>query len=308
MTRVIITGGTGLIGSALARELSPAGYEVIILTRNPAAARGLPAGVRAIAWDGRTAQGWGDLVNGDTVIVNLAGEPIAPLPWWLPGRRKRLVDSRVNAGRAVTAAVQAAQARPRVLVQSSAVGYYGPHDDEEVTEETPPGRDFLAELCVDWEASTAEVEKLGVRRAIIRTGLLLSRQGGMLPPTALPFQLFVGGRFGAGRQWWPWIHPADEIGAIRCLIENEAARGPFNLSAPNPVTNAEFSRALARALHRPALVPTPAFVIKLALGQLADLLILDGQRQLPLRLEALGYRFRFVHLEDALRDLYSQKG
>ena len=306
MSRVIITGGTGLIGRALTNELSYAGYEVLLLSRNPARAQGLPQGARAVAWDGRTAQGWGERVNGDTAIVNLAGEPIAPRPWWLPGRKARIVASRIDAGRAVTAAVQAAASRPRVVIQASAVGYYGLHGDDVVTEETPPGTDFLAKLCVDWEASTAEVETLGVRRAIARTGLLLARNGGFLPLTALPFRFYAGGPFGNGRQWWPWIHLADEVGALRFLIETTAARGPFNLSAPNPVTNAQFTRTLAQVLHRPAALPAPAFAMKLALGELAELLILGGQRQVPKRLQELGYRFRFTDLAGALRDLLGQ--
>ncbi len=303
MSRVIITGGTGLIGRALTQDLSAAGYEVLILSRNPDKAHGLPRGARAVRWDSRTAQGWSEFINGETAIVNLAGEPIAPLPWYLPGRKERIFQSRINAGRAVTAGVQAAQVKPRVLIQASAVGYYGLHGDEVVTEETPPGQDFLAKLCVAWEDSTAEIEKLGVRRAIIRTGLLLAREGGLLPLTALPFRFFVGGPFGNGRQWWPWIHMADEVGAIRCLIETEAARGPFNLSAPNPVTNAQFSHTLARVLKRPSFVPAPGFAMKLAMGEMAQLLILGGQRQVPKRLQDLGYSFRFTDLEIALRDL-----
>jgi len=303
MNRVIITGGTGLIGRALTNELSYAGYEVLVLSRNPDKARGLPQGVRAVAWDARTAQGWGELVNGDTAIVNLAGESIAPLPWWVPGRRARIAASRMNAGRAVTAAVQAAQTRPRVVIQASAVGYYGLHGDEAVTEETPPGTDFLAKLCVDWEASTAGVEALGVRRATVRTGLLLARRGGLLPLTALPFRFFVGGRLGSGRQWWPWIHIADEVGALRRLIETDTARGAFNLCAPNPVTNEQFSRALAQALSRPDAVPVPAFAMKLGLGELAELAILGGQRQVPQRLQELGYNFRFTDAGAALRHL-----
>lgn len=299
--RVLITGGTGFIGQALARSLLADGYEVIALSRRPERARGLPPGVRVVPWDARTAEGWGPLAEGAAAIVNLAGESIAGGPWTAE-RKRRIRDSRVNAGRAVVAAVQAATARPGVVIQASAVGYYGPLGDEEVTEETPPGDDFLARVAVEWEASTAPVEALGVRRVIIRTGLPLSREGGVFPFFLLPFRFFVGGPLGSGRQWLPWIHIADEIGAIRFLMENEQAHGPFNLSAPNPVTNAEFSRALGRVMGRPGVMRVPAFALRLALGELSALM-LSGQRQIPRRLLDMGYRFRFPELETALRDL-----
>jgi uncharacterized protein (TIGR01777 family) len=303
MGRIIITGGTGLIGSALTAELTASGYELIILSRNPAKASRLPRGARALAWDGRTANGWAAVADGATAIVNLAGATIARPPW--TAAYKRLIrESRVNAGRAVVEAVRAAKQKPTVLIQASGVNYYGLHADDFVSEETPPGKDFLASVCLDWEASTAEVEAMGVRRAITRSGLVLSNQGGILPLMALPFRFFVGGPIGSGKQYWAWIHIVDEVGAIRFLIENEAARGAFNLSAPNPLTNAEFSRVLAHVLHRPAWFTVPGFAMKLALGELAELLILGGQRDVPKHLQALGYRFRFVDAEAALRDLF----
>lgn len=299
--RVLITGGTGFLGRALARSLLADGYEVIALSRRPEQARGLPPGVQMVRWDARTAEGWGHLVEGATAIVNLAGESIAGGPWTAE-RKRRIRDSRVNAGQAVVAAVQAASQKPSVIVQASAVGYYGPRGDEEITEETPPGDDFLARVAVEWEASTAPVEALGVRRVIIRTGLPLSREGGVFPFFLLPFRFFVGGPLGSGRQWLPWIHIADEIGAIRFLLENAEAHGPFNLSAPNPVTNAEFSRILGRVMGRPSAMRVPAFALRLALGELATLM-LSSQRQMPRRLMEIGYRFRFPELEAALRDL-----
>lgn len=299
--RVIITGGTGLIGRALAAELVAAGREVVVLSRDPEHHPGLPPGVRAVRWDASTADSWAPLVEGAEAIVNLAGENLSSGRW--TAERKRLIrDSRVNAGRAVVQAVEQATHRPRVLIQASAVGYYGPHGDEEVTEETPPGRDFLARVCVDWEASTALVEPLGVRRAIIRSAVVLSLRGGALPRMVLPFRLFVGGPLGSGRQQFSWIHIADEVAAIRFLIESEDARGPFNLSAPHPLTNTQFSRALGRVLGRPALVRTPAFVLRLLFGELGSVL-LEGQRAVPRRLVELGFAFRFPEAEEALRNL-----
>jgi uncharacterized protein (TIGR01777 family) len=299
--RVIITGGAGFIGRALADSLTADGYEVILLSRRPERVTDLPQHVRAERWDGRTAQGWAHLADGAAAIVNLAGASLAGGPW-TAARRREIRESRTNAGQAVVEAVQAATRKPGVVIQASAVGYYGPHGDEDVTEETPPGDDFLARVCVDWEASTAPVEALGVRRAIMRTSLALSPKGGIFPLLALPFRLFVGGPLGSGRQGFPWIHLADEIGAIRFLLDHPEAHGPFNLSAPDTVTNAAFSHALARALGRPSVMRVPAFAIRLALGGIS-ILVLGGQRQIPRRLLAMGYRFQFPRLEGALTDL-----
>jgi uncharacterized protein (TIGR01777 family) len=299
--RIIITGGSGLIGRALAASLAADGHEVILLSRTPERATGLPVGVRVAGWDGRTAAGWGFLADGAEVIVNLAGESIAA-GRWTPERKLRIRDSRLDAGRAVVEAVQAATDRPRAVIQASAVGYYGPCGDEEITEQTPPGDDFLAHVVAAWEASTAPVEALGVRWAVIRTGVVLSEAGGALPRLLLPFKFFAGGPLGSGRQWFPWIHITDEVEAIRFLMGSQAADGPFNLSAPNPLTNAGFSRILGRVLGRPAFVPTPAPALRLLFGEMVTVL-LDGQRVLPGRLLDLGFTFRFPEAEAALRDL-----
>jgi uncharacterized protein len=299
--RVMITGGTGLIGSALARELGSAGHEVIVLTRDPARNGPLPPGVRAVSWDGRTAEGWSHLLNADTGIVNLAGEGIAR-GRWSEAQKRRIRESRVESGRAVVAAIRQARERPRVLLQGSAVGYYGPCGDEVVTESQPPGSDFLASVCIEWEASTSEAEALGVRRAVLRTGVVLSGEGGALPRMAIPFRLMVGGPLGSGRQWISWIHVADEVGAIRFLLEREDARGPFNLTAPGPLTSRAFSRVLGRVLRRPSLAPAPSLALRLVLGEMAEML-LHGQRAVPHRLMELGYVFRYPEAEAALHHL-----
>lgn len=299
--RVVITGGTGLIGGALARELGGAGHDVVILTRDPARAGRLPPGVRAARWDGRTAQGWVELLEADTAIVHLAGESISQ-GRWTSEKKRRIRDSRVVSGQAVMDAIREAPVKPRVLIQSSAVGYYGGRGDEVVPENSPPGRDFLSDVCVEWEASTAEAETLGVRRVLARTGIVLARDGGALPVMSLPFRMMIGGPIGDGRQWFPWIHNDDEIGALRFLLEREEARGPFNLTAPHPVTNLELTRVLARVLGRPGFLPAPKFALRLALGEMADML-LQGQRAVPSRLRELGYVFRWPELEPALRNL-----
>jgi len=292
--RVVITGGSGLIGRALTADLAAAGYEVVIFSRNPERVRDLPLGVRAEAWHSQIAQE-------ATIIVNLAGESLAA-GRWTAERKRRILESRVTAGEFVSRAVEAARIKPRVVVQASAVGYYGPRGDEEVTEQSASGSGFLAPVCLAWEASTAPVETLGVRRPIIRTGVVLSTKGGALPRLLLPFRLFVGGPLGSGRQWFPWIHLADEVGAIRFLIENESARGPFNLASPRPVTNAAFSTELGEVLGRPSSFRVPGSALRLALGEMATAL-LDGQRALPRRLIELGYAFRFPDVHSALTDL-----
>lgn len=305
--RVVITGGTGLIGSALARHLGAAGYDAVVLTRNLGKTGSLPPGVRAEQWDGLTGKSWSHLLDGETVVVHLAGEGIADGRW--TEERKRLIrDSRVGSGKAVLEAIRSATVQPKALLQGAAVGYYGPRGDDEVVEGQPPGHGFLADVCVDWEASTAEAESLGVRRVLLRTGVVLAREGGALPRMSMPFKLMAGAPLGSGRQWLPWIHMADEVGAIRFLIERDDARGPFNLTAPKPVTNRELGDVLGRVLRRPnplqALglgVPSPVF--RAMLGEMADA-VLDSQRVLPARLLELGYPFRYPDVESALRDLY----
>lgn len=324
--RIIIGGGTGLIGRALSGALAESGHAVTVLSRSPerfrAPAPGARAGggqsgvlsgaqgavqagaqgvVHAAGWDGRTADGWGALVDGADAVVNLAGAGIAD-GRWTAARKQLIHDSRTQAGAAITAAVAAARVKPKVLVQASAVGVYGPCGDERVTEAHAAGKDFLAGVCRDWEASTASVEAMGVRRAVIRTGVVLARDGGALPKMVLPFRFFAGGPVGSGRQYLPWIHLADEVAAICWLIEHDGAAGVYNLSAPEPVTNATFAKAIGRVLHRPSVMPAPAFALRLAFGEMATVL-LDGQRAVPERLTRDGFKFRFGTPETALSDL-----
>ncbi len=299
--RIIITGGSGLIGQALTQSLAADGHEVIILSRNPDKVGGLPQGARAVEWDGRSAQGWGQLADGADAIVNLAGESIAA-GRWSEARKQSILQSRVDAGQAVVDAVKAATRKPHVVVQSSAVGYYGPRGSEKIAEDASAGNDFLASVCQVWEASTATLESPGVRRVIIRTGVVLDKKGGALPQMMLPFKLFIGGPLGGGQQGFPWIHLIDEVAAIRFLIDQPAANGVFNLSAPNPLSNAQFGRVLGKVMGRPAFMPTPGFAMKMMFGEMSTLL-LDGQFEFPQRLQQLGFTFRFPDAEAALRDV-----
>jgi uncharacterized protein (TIGR01777 family) len=307
--RVIITGGTGLIGRALAAELIAGGHEVIALSRSPRLAEGLPAGVKVEGWDSRTAKGWGTLADGAGAIINLAGESIAGTSFlpgrWNDARKKAILDSRLDAGKAVVEAVSQASIKPGVVIQSSGVDYYPADEKQEMTEDSAPANTFLAEVCKQWEASTAAVEAMGVRRCVIRTGVVLARDGGALPRMALPFTMFAGGPIGSGRQPFPWISLLDEVKAIRFLVENSACEGVYNLTAPNPLTNAEFSRVLGKVLGRPAFIPAPGFAFKAAFGEVSQLL-LEGRRAVPRRLLAAGYIFQHPDAESALRWVYGK--
>lgn len=307
--RVIITGGTGLIGSALAKNLAADGHEVIALSRDPAK-HTFPPGVNGVAWDSKTAVGWGHLADGADAIVNLAGAPIAGtglLPSrWTEERKRRIRQSRIDAGTAVTEAVAAATNKPKLVIQSSGIDYYGDvHSDKLITETSPNGSGFLADVTVAWENSTAGVEAMGVRRVIIRTGIVLSLDSGALPITVLPFKFFAGGPLGGGEQWWPWIHLDDEVRAIRFLLEDDSASGPYNLCAPNPLKNKDFAKKIGQVMNRPAFFPTPAFALKLGLGEIAAI-VLDGRRAIPQKLQSEGFDFKFPTAEAALRDLFKK--
>jgi len=292
-----------LIGLALTRELASAGFEVVVLSRAPGEVDGLPVGARAVGWDGASVGEWATEVDGAFGVVNLAGSSIAG-GRWTSERKRRIRESRLAATRAVMGAFGSVAVRPRVLLQASAVGVYGPRDgDEPVTEADGVGQDFLAQVCADWEVASKGVEALGVRRCLMRIGVVLSTKGGALPEMARPFKLFAGGPVGSGRQWIPWIHLRDTVRAIRFLLETEAAAGPFNLTAPEPVTNEELSRALGQALERPSFFRAPAFALELFLGEMATI-VLTGQRAVPERLRELGFSFEFPDLRGALADLY----
>jgi len=304
--RVIITGGTGLIGRALVKELSAGGHEAVVLSRKPGE-RSLPRDAELVKWDAESSEGWMSWVEKSDAIVNLAGENIAGkglIPdRWTAEKKKRILESRLKAGRAVTEAVEGAENKPDVVVQASAIGYYGT-GGEDLTEESSPGEDFLAETAQKWESATSSVEAAEVRRVVIRTGMVLSSRGGVLPRLELPYRLFLGGSLGTGRQWHSWIHLTDEARAIRFLIETEAARGPFNLTAPDPKRNRAFGKKLGEVLGRPSYFRVPGLFFRILLGDAAKM-VLEGQRVRPKKLEELGFEFDYPDLESALRNLIS---
>ncbi|MEZ5332664.1 MAG: TIGR01777 family oxidoreductase [Thermoanaerobaculia bacterium] len=299
--RVVITGGSGLIGRALAAELAGAGHEVGVTSRHPDGVRDLPAGVELAQWDTASAERLASLIDGVDAVVHLVGESLAD-GRWTEERKRRILESRVRSTTAVAAALAAAGSRPGVLVQASGVGYYGARGEEEITEASSAGEGFLADICRTWEESGAAVEELGVRRVVVRTGIVLSTDGGALPKMALPFKLFAGGPVAGGRQWMSWIHLDDEVGAIRFLLEDPTAADVYNLTAPTPERNRDFSAALGRALHRPSLAPVPGFALRLLYGEMSQLLT-HGQRVLPRRLLEAGYTFRHPAVREALEDL-----
>ncbi|EPR37512.1 protein of unknown function DUF1731 [Desulfovibrio sp. X2] len=304
--RVVITGGTGLIGRRLTESLLADGAEVVVLTRSVSKVRDLFDGrASAALWDGRTARDWSQLVDGADAVINLAGANIAA-GRWTASRKKRILDSRVDAGHAVAEAIRRAKRRPRVLVQASGVGYYGPRGLPPADESDPAGEGFLAEVCKAWEPSTASVEELGVRRVIVRTAAVLAPEGGALQKILPPFRLGLGGELGSGTQGFPWIHIEDEVGAILFLLGRESASGPYNLAAPDPADNAAFTRTLARALGRPAFLRVPAFALRLLLGEMADGMLLSGQFVSPARLRAEGYVFRHPDLGEALEHIFGK--
>ncbi len=302
--RVLITGGTGTVGRRLVEHMIQHTWAVTVVSRRPFKPATLPAKITFAQWDAETAEGWGKLVDGADAVVNLAGAGLAEARW-TDERKKILRESRVKAGQAVVEAIGAAEKKPKVLVNASAVGYYGPRGDEEITEESQPGNDFLADLCRDWEASTDPVLEMGLRRVIIRTGMVLDVRGGALPRMLLPFRFLGGGPVGSGQQWYSWIHYYDEVEAIRFLIENEAASGPFNLTAPNPLKSRDFAKAIGKAMKRPAFLPAPAPILKQVFGEMSTVL-LEGQRVVPKRLQEMGYTFKYPTAEAALAELISR--
>ena len=299
--RVFLTGATGLIGRALASSLASDGHEVVALSRSGAPA-GLPAGTRTVTGDPAVPGPWQEELSRCDACVNLAGEPVAG-GRWTEERRKRIRDSRVLATRNVASVI--ATGGPAVLVSGSAIGYYGPRGDEVIDETFPAGNDFLGHVAQEWEEATRPAAKRA-RVVLIRTGIVLSPEGGALPKLVLPFKMLAGGPIGDGGFWQSWIHVADQVGILRLALENPAAQGPINATAPDPVRNRDLARALGRVLRRPSLLVAPAFAVRAVLGEMAEV-VLASQRVLPRQALALGYRFRWPSLEPALRDLLREE-
>jgi uncharacterized protein (TIGR01777 family) len=296
--KVFVTGATGLVGRALCTELVSTGHTVLGLSRRAGPAAGLPAGVQPVAGDPARPGPWQEALASADACVHLAGEPVAA-GRWTPARKAAIEASRVDSTRLVAGVVAAGG--PRLLICGSAVGFYGTRGDEVLDEASPAGEGFLAEVCQRWEAAAAPAAARA-RLVLLRTGIVLARDGGALPKLVLPFKLFAGGPMGDGAFWQPWIHLADEVGLIRFALEDGRVAGPLNASAPEPVTNRDFASTLGAVLHRPSFLPAPAAAIRLAVGEMAAV-VLASQRMVPRKALALGYAFRFPELAPALHDL-----
>jgi len=298
--KIVITGATGFIGSLLADRLWNQFHSLVLLSRRPLAEVGVTK-KEWFAWSPPLGGEWEKAVDGADGIINLAGEPIAGKRW-SDAQKEKLRSSRIDSTRALVQAIGKAKVKPKFLLSASAVGYYGPHGDEVVTEQTAAGADFLSSLCVDWEAEALKAEADGVRVAVVRMGIVLDRGKGALKKMVPPFKMFLGGPLGSGNQWMPWIHIEDEIGLLLFLMESENARGAFNATAPHPVTMDEFAKSLGDALNRPSWVSVPPSALALMLGEMADVLV-TGQRALPEAALKLGYDFKYPTISEALKSL-----
>ena len=293
--KILISGSSGLIGTAATAALKSDGHNVVHLVRPSKTAN--PGDVQ---WDPMRATVDVAGLEGIDVVIHLSGAGIAD-GRWTEERKQLLRSSRIDTTRVLVDSLSRLKQKPRLLIVASAIGYYGSRGDEILTESSTTGTDFLALVCRDWEAEASRAAARGIRTVMLRTGVVLSGKGGALPKMLTPFKLGVGGRLGSGQQWMSWIAIEDVVGIIRNAIANEQVSGPVNVVAPNPVRNEEFTRLLAAMLHRPAIFPAPAFMLRLAMGEMADAVLLGSDRVKPERMLAAGYKFRFEILEPALR-------
>ena len=308
--RIVIAGGSGFLGSPLAETYAEESHDVRVLTRGLEAGEsrhesgtGVP-GITRVGWkpDGQSGP-WAAALDGADAVINLAGASIGDKRW-TPQRKAELRDSRILATRSLATAIAAAATPPGIFISASGVGYYGTSTDGDAkTEASQPGADFLAHLCEDWEAEARKAAREGMRIVTTRSGLVLERSGGALPKMMRPFRFFAGGRIGSGRQSMSWIHRLDWVEMVRWIVQTPEASGPFNLTAPHPVTNREFARALGRSLKRPALLPAPTFALRIALGEFANYVV-TGQRVIPTQAQRLQYHFRYPELDIAFRGIF----
>ena len=301
--RIVLAGGTGFIGRALGEKLLSAGHEVIVLTRQSAS--GKTGREKFVAWDGRTVGAWGECLDGSNAVINLSGENIASKRW-TAFQKQKILGSRVEATRAIVNAIKLVRRKPELLINVSAVGYYGDAADLELTETSAQGLGFLAKTCGLWEAEARKAEPLGVRVILARLGPVLGEKGGMLSKMLPPFQLFLGAPLGPGRQWIPWVHREDVTEALLFMLEKSGFSGPVNVTSQTPVTMKEFCRTLAGTLRRPCWPPVPPFFLKMLMGEMATI-ILASQKALPEKLLRAGYRFRYTDLSAALAAILKEK-
>jgi len=302
MKKILITGATGLIGTKICKKLISDRKEITVFTRNPERAKKVLPGVKNfIEWNYERIDDWMDMLNGKDAIINLAGANLGAKRWNDKYKRK-IYDSRIISTRNLVEAIKHCNTKPKVFISASAVGYYGDRGNEILTEESKTGEDFTASLCSDWEKEAAKIEEYNVRRASLRIGLVLSKEGGVLKKFLLPFKLFIGGPLGSGQQWFPCIHIDDLTDFIIYTLMNEQLTGPINCASPEIVTMKEFAKTLGQQLHRPALLPVPKFMLKIIKGEIADAAV-SSQKLSVKKITDSGFNFKFGNLKDALRDL-----
>ncbi len=301
--KIILTGGTGFVGASLQSALSQQGHQVDVLTRRHGQPTLEKSGIRFVHWDPMKGGAWQESLKDADACINLAGESIAAKRW-TKAQKMRVIESRCDATQALVHAIYRLQKKPKVLINASAVGFYGPHGDEIVTEKDGPGKDFLAQTCKAWEAHAIRAQDFGLRVVRLRIGIVLEKGGGALAKMIPPFRFFIGGPLGNGRQWMSWIHREDIIGLILWALENSQVSGALNATAPNPMTMKEFAAILGQVMRRPSFAAVPAFVLKLLLGEMSDLL-LNGQRVIPEKALQLGYQFKYPSLEPALSSIFA---
>jgi len=303
MARIIVTGATGFIGKALCFRLLEEKYDVVALSRSKEKGEKIfGTDATVVEWDGKSSEVWQDYANGAYAVVNLAGENIGS-GRWTPKRKQSILQSRLDAGRAIVEAAKSVEKKPRVIIQASAIGYYGSRGDEIIDESSSPGESFLVEVVKKWEQSTQGVESLKIRRVIVRSSIVLGKKGGVFLRLVKPFRLFVGGHLGSGKQWFSWIHLEDEVKAILFLIEREDLSGVFNLTAPHQLIQKDFFHILGKIMKRPSWFPVPGFVLRLIFGEMAKDTLLSGQRVAPRRLLEAGYRFLYPQAELAIKEI-----
>jgi hypothetical protein len=298
----VIAGGSGLIGRKLISCLLQSHYEVTLISRTPEKADKYFTGVQVKYWDAKNLEALTDILDGADAVINLAGESIGAKRWSI-FQKERILSSRIASTHAIIGAIKQSKRKPSVLLNASAAGYYGNVPEGEVTEAGLQGKGFLADVCALWEAEALKVQEADVRVVLLRTGIVLANTGGALQNILLPFRFFLGGPLGSGRQWFPWIHLQDEASAILFAMEKEHITGSLNLAAPESVRMSEFCRSLGKILHRPSWMHVPEWILKLVLGEMAEPLLLHGQKMIPQKLIDAGFKFQFPKLEDALKDL-----
>lgn len=303
LKKIIVTGGTGFIGRNLCLKLIASNYNIIMLTRNIDKAKKIFSNsITPVQWDGKSATGWVEHVNAAHAIINLAGENIGS-GRWTQKKKKAILESRIRAGQLIAEAINKVETKPVILLQASGIGIYGDRRDERLDESCTPGNGFMPDLARQWEQSVKDIEKIGVRLVYLRTGVVLEKDADFLKRILLPFRLFIGGHLGSGKQWISWIHLEDQLRAIKFLLESKDLTGIFNLCAPNPLTYKEFFKIMSKVMNRPSWFHVPGFLLKLLFGEMAEELILSGQRAYPDRLLDAGFNFKYPELESALVEI-----